>query len=122
MTFGARIFSLLVILPALVFIVYLLRSGQLRTKYVLLWLPVGTVLLILSVAPRLLDTVAGQIGIAYPPTLIMLGAIALLLFVCVHFSWELSRLEERVRLLAERSALDSVVDKQKSSTHRSHDG
>jgi acetyltransferase-like isoleucine patch superfamily enzyme len=105
---GAHVFALLVILPALLFIVYLLRHGQLRTKYVLLWLPVGVVLTALSVAPKLLDTLAIWIGVSYPPTLILLGAIALLLFVCVHFSWELSRLEERVRLLAERSALDSV--------------
>jgi hypothetical protein len=44
-------------------------------------------------------------GISYGPTTFFLGAITLLLLVVVHFSWELSRLEERTRLLAEELAL-----------------
>ena len=39
------------------------------------------------------------------PNLLFLLAIAFLLLVCVYFSWELSRLEARSRILAEELAL-----------------
>jgi hypothetical protein len=52
-----------------------------------------------------LNHVALAIGIAYPPALLFAGAITLVLLITVHFSWELSRLEERTRRLAEELAL-----------------
>jgi hypothetical protein len=36
---------------------------------------------------------------------VFLGAILFLLLVCMHLSWEVSRLEERTRILAEELAL-----------------
>lgn len=110
MTFGAHLFAAAVTLPALMFIVILLRRGQLRTKYAMLWLPVGLVILVFGLFPGLLDAVSNFVGIAYPPTILLVAAIGLLLMVCIHFSWELSRLEERVRLIVERIALDNVTE------------
>jgi hypothetical protein len=52
-----------------------------------------------------LDTVAERLGIWYQPTLFLLLAIGFLLLVAMHFSYELSRLEKRVRALAEELAL-----------------
>jgi hypothetical protein len=62
-------------------------------------------LALLAVFPDALDRTSLWIGIAYPPTTLFLVAITLLLLVAVHFSWELSRLEERTRVLAEELAL-----------------
>ncbi len=92
-------------LIALIFIVRLVRRRQLRAKYSLLWLTIGSGLLILAASPRLLDRVSDALGIYYAPATFFLGAIAFLLLVVVHFSWELSRLEERLRIVAEELAL-----------------
>jgi len=92
-------------IASLVFILRLVRRRQLRAKYSLLWLPLGAVFVVLGIAPGLLDWAAGQVGIYYAPALLFLAGILFLLLVAVHLSWEVSRLEERTRILAEELAL-----------------
>lgn len=87
------------------FIFRLVRVRQLRVKYSLLWLSVGTVMIVLAASPGLLERVSAWVGIVYAPATLFLAANILLLMTSVHFSWELSRLEERTRLLAEELAI-----------------
>ena len=93
------------------FVLRLVRRGQLRAKYAILWLSIGVLLLPLAASPKLLDRFARIVGIAYGPAALFLAALSLLFLIVVHFSWELSRLEERTRWLAEELALlQSKVD------------
>ncbi|MEK8105182.1 DUF2304 domain-containing protein [Micromonospora sp. M12] len=55
--------------------------------------------------PRLLDNVAGLLGVASGVSLVLFLGIVFLLLVCVHLSWEVSALEEETRTLAEDFAL-----------------
>ncbi len=96
---------MLVTLSSVLFILRLLRRHHLPARFALLWLSVGAVLIFLAAFPGVLDAASDWMGISYGPTTFFLGAITLLLLVVVHFSWELSRLEERTRLLAEELAL-----------------
>ena len=73
------------------YIFWLLRQHQLRSKYALLWLGIGVVLVPLEVFPGVLNTVADWLGVAYPPAAFLFLAVGFLFFVVVHFSWELSR-------------------------------
>lgn len=86
-------------------IVELLRRRQLREKYALLWLGVGIVVVPLALLPRLLDDVAEAVGVASGVSLVLFLGIVFLLLVAVHLSWEVSRLEEETRTLAEELAL-----------------
>jgi hypothetical protein len=86
-------------------ILRLVRRGQLKAKYSLLWLSVGVGLILLLAIPGSIDWVSERVGIYYPPALYFAVAIALLFFVVVHLSYELSRLENRSRTLAEEIAL-----------------
>lgn len=94
-----------VVLVGAWFLLRLLRKRQLRGKYMLLWMFVGVVVLTLAAFPSLLDHTANLLGIYSGPNLLFLLAIAFLLLVCAYFSWELSRLEERTRVLAEELAI-----------------
>jgi hypothetical protein len=86
-------------------ILELLRRRQLREKYAVLWL--GTIVVILPIAiyPRMVDGVARQLGIASGASLVLFLGLVFLLMVCIHLSWEVSRLEEETRTLAEQIAL-----------------
>lgn len=86
-------------------IVELLRRRQMREKYALLWLTVGLVVGPLALYPRLLDRVARAVGVVSGVSLVLFLAVVFLLLVCVHLSWEVSRLEEETRTLAEHVAL-----------------
>ncbi|MDP8974898.1 MAG: DUF2304 domain-containing protein [Actinomycetota bacterium] len=105
MSAKAQFFVALVTIGSLLFILRLVRRRQLRAKYSLLWLSLGVVLIVLAVSPQMLDRVSRAVGVAYPPTVFFVLAITLLLLIVIHFSWELSRLEERTRTLAEELAL-----------------
>ena len=107
----AHFFVATVTVASLIFIVRLVRTHRLRAKYSMLWISVGLALTVLAASPRLLDTVSKWIGVAYPPTTLFIVAITLLLLVAVHFSWELSRLEERTRILAEELAIRGAQER-----------
>lgn len=110
MTTKAQLLVAAVTVATLVFILRMVRQRQLQAKYSILWLSTGLAMAVLALSPRTLDRVARLVGIAYPPTVLFLLAIALLLLVVVHFSWELSRLEDRTRSLAEELALIRIKE------------
>lgn len=89
----------------LVVVIWMLLIRALREKYAVLWIMIGLIILVLSVWPGLLSTVASVVGIALPSNLLFMLAITLLLGVALHLSWELSRAEEEIRRVAEEVAI-----------------
>ncbi|WP_329178574.1 MULTISPECIES: DUF2304 domain-containing protein [unclassified Streptomyces] len=92
-------------LTLLACILELLRRHQLREKYAALWLAVGSAVVPLGLFPQMLDSLARALGIVSGASLVLFAGIVLLLLVCLHLSWESSRLEEETRTLAEEIAL-----------------
>ena len=105
MSIGGRILVAVLTALTLLFILRLVRRGHLRGKYALLWLAVGAAMVGFAVYPDVLVPIGNAVGISYEPAIIFLSAIAFLFLVVVHFSYELSRLEDRTRTLAEELAL-----------------
>lgn len=89
----------------LVIILTLLVRRQLREKYAFLWLTIGLILLILSIFPALLVELTHLLGVELPSNLIFALSIVLLVGVCLHLSWELSRAEDEIRRIAEETAI-----------------
>ena len=86
-------------------VIRLVRRRALRGKYVLLWLGTCAASVPAVVVPDQLDSLVRRAGVDYPPTAYLLVAVVFLLAVAIHLSWELSRLDERTRTLAEELAL-----------------
>lgn len=99
------VFILVVAVSNVVVMLELVRRRQLREKYALLWVSVGIGGIALALGRRVVDRVAADLGVAYGPSVVFLGAIVFLLLVCMHLTWEVSRLEQRTRILAEELAL-----------------
>ncbi len=105
MSIGGRILVAVLTALTLLFLLRLVRRGQLRGKYALLWLGVGAAMVGFAIYPDILVPISDGLGISYEPAIIFMAAIAFLFVVIVHFSYELSRLEDRTRTLAEELAL-----------------
>lgn len=123
MSTRAHVFVFLVSAAAVVFILRLVRRGQLRAKYAMLWVSVGVVLAVLATFPVLANEAAEFVGVDYQPAALLFGAVAFLFLLVVHFSWELSRLEDRSRIVAEelamlRHRLDELVGRADHDTER----
>lgn len=105
LTTRAHVFVVVVTLLSVIFIVRLVRRHKLRSKYSLLWIVVALALATVAVFPGLLDRVSKAAGVYYPPATFLILAVGFLFLIVVHFSWEFSRNEERIRTLAEDVAL-----------------
>ncbi|MEX1216922.1 MAG: DUF2304 domain-containing protein [Acidimicrobiales bacterium] len=105
MSLRAHISLAILVALAIIGIIVLVRKRHLKAKYSLLWLSLGAVMVVIAAVPGLLDWTADQLGIYYQPTLLILLGLALLLLIVVHFSYELTRSENRTRELAEQLTL-----------------
>ena len=83
----------------------LLRRRRLREKYAVFWVVVALATLVIAVFPATLSSAAELVGVKVPANLLFFGASMLLLGVSIHQSYELGRLEERTRTLAEEVGL-----------------
>lgn len=96
----------------------MLRRRQLREKYAFFWMLVGAAVVVLGFFPRLLDSLSRVLGVASGASLVLFLGIVFLLMVSIHLSWEVSRLEEETRTLAEEIAL---IRLERAERERSHD-
>jgi len=104
---------------SLLFILRLVRHRKLRGKYALLWVGVGAMLIGFAVWPDVIIPLSDWVGVEYEPAVVFGAAIAFLFLMVVHFSFELSRSEERTRVLAEEVALlRARMDKEDPPTDR----
>lgn len=92
-------------ITTLVVLFEMMRRHRLREKYAVLWGFVAVGTLIVAVFPALLYWAAHLVGVAVPANLLFFLASMLLLVVSVQHSYELGKLEERSRTLAEEVAL-----------------
>lgn len=83
----------------------MLRRQRLREKYAVIWILVVGITVLLAVFPGTLIAAADLLGVEVPANLLFFGAIMLLLVISIQLSYEIGRLEERTRTLAEEVAL-----------------
>lgn len=92
-------------LGVLIAIVWMLLSHRLREKYAALWLIIGIAMLLLTIFPGMLVGLADGLGVEVPANLLFVLALALLIGVTLHQSWELSTVEDETRRVAEEVAI-----------------
>ncbi len=83
----------------------MMRRHRLREKYAVIWFFVALAVLVNAVFPALLAGLAELIGVELPVNLLFFLASLVLLMLTLHHSYELGRLEEKTRTLAEEIAL-----------------
>ncbi len=102
---GVHLIALVAAVITIAVMVELLRRRQLRQKYALMWVLVGLVVAVIAITPGTFNHIAHRLGVISPPDLLVVLAALFLLLVCVHLSWEIGRLEDRSRRLAEELTL-----------------
>lgn len=102
---GVHITALVACVISVSVIVELLRRRQLRDKFAAVWLAVCVPMIVFAIAPSLFNRLAHALGVINPPDLLTVSASLFLLIVCVYLSWEVGRLENKTRVLAEEVAL-----------------
>ena len=86
-------------------ILFLLRKDALSVAYSLWWLLVTIGLVILSLFPSLVDMLGRLFGIHYPPILLLICAMCIVLVKLLFMDIDRSRQERQIRLLFQRLAI-----------------
>lgn len=86
-------------------ILFLVRKGKMHGPYATWWLLVAVCAIVVSSFPRIVDSIAMRVGITYPPTLILVVAISLILIRMLTMDLALSRKEQKIRRLTQRMAI-----------------
>lgn len=108
----ANIFFLILTLCLVVMVLAQVRSQKMKEKYAALWLLISAAIVLLTLFPRLLDWLAGLVGVETPVNLLFLLAIVMLIGVALHLTQAISRLTEDTRILAEEIAIKDLEVRQ----------
>jgi hypothetical protein len=95
----------------------LVRRKRLSERYAILWLLAAITLFVLAVWKGLLTSLASDVGISYPPSLLFVVAIGLIAMILLNFSLAVSRLSDQNKILAQRlSLLQQRVERSEALT------
>ncbi len=86
-------------------ILWLIRRDHLHSRHALWWLLVAVAIMLLGMFPYLIDIIALQLGISYPPTLLFILGISMVLLKVLSIDLHHSQLERKVRRLTQRLAI-----------------
>ena len=110
--FSVQVMAVLASLSISFVVIELIRRNHLKERYSLIWLAASVVLIVFSISRQLLHSIAGFLGIYYPPSFLFLLAIAFLILLLLHFSTVISSLsEQNKRFSQEIGILRSRVDR-----------
>lgn len=102
------ILGIVVALLVLVIVIELLRRRRLRERHALWWIFAGLLALVAGIFPATLNWAATLLGIEVPINLVYFVSIAVLFFVGLQHSAELTEIEDDTRALAERVAFQDM--------------
>lgn len=105
--FGNAIYFLSVgtSVAVLLVIIHMLRSEKFKERHAIIWLFAGISSLILSLFPSILVDIAALLGFAVPANLLFFVSLILLFLTALQASTELTKLEDKTRVLTEKLAI-----------------
>ena len=93
-------------------ILVLIRGDRLYLRLGLFWFALAVFAVLLGVWPRMLDSIADQLGIRYSPTLLLVCAVCVLFIKALHADMVNTRIERQVRRLNQSLALLHIKNQQ----------
>jgi hypothetical protein len=86
-------------------ILYLVRRDHIYIRQGVFWIAIALVSTLFGVYPTLIDVIGGAVGVAYPPTLLFLVAIIVLIVKALLADIALTKMRRDLRRLNQRIAL-----------------
>ena len=86
-------------------IILLVRKDRLHARYSLWWLMIALGSIVLGAFPRLIDRIAAIFGVHYPPVLLIVAGIGLILIKMLTMDIDRSEQERKLRILVQRLAV-----------------
>lgn len=109
----AIIFSIILI----VFILNLVRRDKLDEKYSILWLFFSIIIALISIFPKIIETIAQIFNVYYPPTLMLLFAILIIGAYIVHITMVITKQNKMIIKLTQELGIlkNKILDKEEKN-------
>jgi len=86
-------------------ILLLIRRDHVHARYAFWWLPIAVAVAVLGAFPTLGDWLGTALGVHYPPILVVIAGLGLILIRLLVVDIESSRNERELRRVAQRLAI-----------------
>lgn len=86
-------------------ILWLIRRDHLHSHHALWWLLVAFMVMLLGIFPTMIDWIASWLGVNYPPTLLFIFGMGMILVKVISIDLHQSKLERKIRRLAQQIAI-----------------
>lgn len=86
-------------------ILWLIRRDHLHSHHALWWLLVAFTVMLLGIFPTMIDWIARWLGVNYPPTLLFIFGMGMILVKVISIDLHQSELERKIRRLAQQIAI-----------------
>ena len=84
---------------------YLVRRDRLHGSYAIWWVLVSACVVVFGIFPNLIDWVGVKLGVAYPPILLVIVAMLMVLVKMLTADLDRTRQMRKLRFLAQRMAI-----------------
>ncbi|MDZ7697141.1 MAG: DUF2304 domain-containing protein [Deltaproteobacteria bacterium] len=108
------------ILGVIIFLIIfsLVRRGRLQEKYALTWFAIGILVVLLSIFPGIIDKIAQLTGVTYPPALLFVIAVGVLLIQNLYLFIFASQNEVRIKdLMQQVAVLNKLMEEIRTLGH-----
>ncbi len=93
-------------------ILVLIRRNHLHSGYAVWWLGVAGSIMIFGSFPKLIDKVGYLLGVSYPPVLLIVLGVCVIMVKILTMDIERTRQEKKLRRLVQRLAILEVKKKE----------
>lgn len=113
---NAHVLAAIIAIGLSLTIFYLVRKDHIVPKVAARWFFVSVVVLVLGLAPELVDKLGLQLGIGYPPIIPVLFALCVAAVKVLLMDIEMQKLNTRLERMIQKSAmLEAEVDQLKTN-------
>ncbi len=99
-------------------IVWLVRHNHLHARNAIWWVVVAVVVALIGSLPGFVDWVALRLGVSYPPILVVLAGLGVVVYKLLRADIERSNQQQQIRILTQKVAiLESQLGWQHKEQH-----
>lgn len=109
-----KTFSLITGLLIAVILIKLARKSKIHTTHFIWWSSIISFILIFAIFPTLIDIIGRLVGISYPPIIVAVAGLGLMLIKTLTMDIYITQNEIRYKKLAQKMALLEKMVKEQS--------
>lgn len=107
MSLGLRLLLIAGSLFMVAFVLRRIRKSQMQMEDSVFWIFLALLLVVMSLFPGIVETIAGWIGVQSPANLVFLVIVFLLLYKLFSLVGKVATMQRKLTQLAQRYALDA---------------